>query len=457
MVGNQPSAVRFMRSSTLMSRACAFAAALIVVGFFVLFAGDGLFAYFTPDDMMNLYGSWFRPGDTDRYAGTLVYRAIFAVFGLNPLPYRAVCMLLLLVNLGLVYKVCTHLSNSREIGALACLLGAYHAHLADLYYSTGTIYDLLCAAFYLGAFLLIMQPSRWRVAATLVLYVAALMAKEMAITLPAVVLVYVLLYRRPVSLKREIRVLIPIAAISAAFLAYKIAGPRRMLDNPDYRLTFTWSAFVENWQHYTFDLFYGRMTFTPLRIVLLWAILLAVAALLRRRVLLFAFAYLVIAMLPVAFIPPRGFFAIYLALPGWYLFIAAALVAARDRIMMPRLWLQAATFASVAIILVPLHMRQKPVGSQWVADAHQTVRVVVGHLREIAGPLPPAAKILFVSDPYPKDEWMLTFIFRLYYRDEQIRVDRARAMRTPPDQAAQREYDRLFITDGRTLTALPHP
>jgi hypothetical protein len=30
-------------------------------------------------------------------------------------------------------------------------VGAYHAHLADLYYSTGTVYDLLCGALFLGA------------------------------------------------------------------------------------------------------------------------------------------------------------------------------------------------------------------------------------------------------------------------------------------------------------------
>jgi hypothetical protein len=433
-----------------MPRICAIAAALTVLGFFVFFAGDGLFAYFTPDDMMNLYDSWFRPlVDTDRYLGTLAYRGLFAVAGFHPLPYRAVCMLLLVVNLGLLYRFCLRLSNSREVAVLACLLGAYHAHLADLYYSTGTIYDLLCAALFLGAFLLVSRP-RW----FLVLYAAALFAKEMAITLPAIVLVYELLYHRPPRLAREVRTLIPAALIGAAFVLYKIVGPRRMIENPAYRPSFTWTAFMDTWRHYMTDLFYGRVLFTPGRVVLLWVILLGIAAILRRRVLFFAFAYLFIAMLPVAFIPPRGFFAIYLALPGWYLFFAAALVFARDAIVAPRLSLQAATFAAVALLLIPLHIRQKPVGQQWVGEAHQTVRAVAAHLAEVAGPLPRAAKVLFVSDPYPKDEWMLTFIFRLYYRDPDLRVDRLRAMRTPPDAEAVAQYDRFFSTDGRTLTVI---
>jgi hypothetical protein len=446
----------------LLDRICAAAATAVILGLVIAFAGDGLLAYFTPDDMMNLYDAWFRPlVETDRYLGTLAYRGLFAAFGLNPLPYRAVCLLLLGINLGLLYRFCLRLSGSREMAVLACLLGAYHAHLADLYYSTGTIYDLLCAAFYLAAFLYATRSSAthsWKqVAVFLLLYAAALNSKEMAITLPAIVLLYDLLYRRPLSLVREARILVPAALTGAAFLAFKVAGPRKMLDNSAYRPTFTWSAFMDTWRHYTFDFFYGRVGFTPLRIVLLWVILLGLAALFRRRALLFAFQFLFVVMLPVAFIPPRGFFAIYLALPGWYLFLAAVLVAARDAIAAPRRSLQVATFAALALVLVPLHLRQKPIGSRWVASAHAAVRSVAGQLREVAGPLPHAAKVLFVSDPYPKDEWMLTFIFRLYYRDIEIRVDRCRAMRVPPGAVAQAEYDRLFVTDGQTLTLLPHP
>jgi hypothetical protein len=114
-----------------------------------MFAGDGLAAYFTPDDMMNLYGAWFLPlAGQERPIGALVYRVIFAGFGLNPVPYRVCCFLLLAGNLVLLFAIAVRLSGSRVVGGIACLLAAYHAHLADLYYSTGTIYDLLCFAFY---------------------------------------------------------------------------------------------------------------------------------------------------------------------------------------------------------------------------------------------------------------------------------------------------------------------
>src|ERR1035438_8115156 len=83
-------------------------AALAIGGILLAFAGDGIGAYFTPDDMMNLYVSWSAPAvellHSDRPMGALVYRLLFACFGLHPLPYRLVCFSLLLANLALLYR-----------------------------------------------------------------------------------------------------------------------------------------------------------------------------------------------------------------------------------------------------------------------------------------------------------------------------------------------------------------
>jgi hypothetical protein len=74
----------------------------------------------------------------------LVYRVLFGLFGLDPFPYRVVCFVLLLANLVLLYIFCKRLAASAEVAALACLLGAYHAHLADFYYASAASFDLLC-------------------------------------------------------------------------------------------------------------------------------------------------------------------------------------------------------------------------------------------------------------------------------------------------------------------------
>src|SRR5262249_20195882 len=132
------------------------------------------------------------------------YRGVFALFGLNPLPYRIFCFLLLFANCVLLYRFCVRLSGSRDIGAMACLIGAYHAHLADLYYSTGTVYDLGCCTLYLGAFVYYAggreresKPGWGSVTIIILLYILALGTKEIAVTLAPVMLAYCLLFPRP--------------------------------------------------------------------------------------------------------------------------------------------------------------------------------------------------------------------------------------------------------------------
>jgi hypothetical protein len=421
----------------------AFAAAAIILGFFVVFAGDGIFAYFAPDDMMNLYDAWLRPLQAQRPVGVLFHRAIFAAFGLNPLPYRIGCYLLLLANLALLYLFCLRLSRSREVAAIACLLGAYHAHLADLYYTTSTVYDLLCFCFFLTAFLCYAAyrergPIAWPQGLLIfLLYACALGAKEMAVSLPVLILAYEFPYH-PRD-KRDLRLGAACTLITAALVAYKIFGERKV-DIPDFHPHIAWSALMDSWKHYTFDLFYGAMRWTNAKIVILWLLLAAIAWLSRRRDLRIAFVLLFAGILPVAFIPIRGFYAVYLTLPGWYLFFAVLIAATRRPV---------AAFMVLALILAPLHYRQKPRGNAWVAEAEGSVRSALEPMDRVVGKLPRGARVLFLADPFPKDDWILTFMFRLHYRDEDIRVDRAVSMRAPPDLAS---YDCLLRLEGGRLT-----
>jgi len=126
---------------------------------------------------------------------------------------------------------------------------------------------------------------------------------------------------------------------------------------------------------------------------------------------------------------------------GWCLFAAVLLAAIPVR--------PALTFAIVAALLIPLHRREKPKGMAWVAAESSRVRTVVAHLDDVPGPLPHGARVLFLSDPFEKDDWILTFMFRLHYRDDDIRVDRAQWMKTPPVWS---DYDRVLRVDGTALT-----
>jgi hypothetical protein len=412
-----------------------------IAAVFLGFAGDGLAAYFTPDDMMNLYGAWFGAlGAQDRPLGALVYRAIFTMFGLTPLPFRILCFVLLGLNLALLYAVCARLSGSREVGVLACLMGAYHAHLADLYYSTGTLYDLLCFLFYWSAVLVWTGRRAWW--AALPLYLCALWSKEMAVTLPLVLLAYDLASRRA----PRWRVLVPMALLTLAFVWRKMAGPASMAANPAYLPHLSWAALLQGWQHYAFDLFYGSVAMTPARVLLLWLLVAAAVALLRGRDMAVAAVVIWAGLLPVIFIATRGFYVVYLTLPGWYLLAAKLLVRATSRV--PLRARAAVVFAGLALVLLPLHAARKEKGRWWVAEAHASVRNVLEPLRP--DPLPHAARVLLLDDPFPKDDYILTFIFRLRYRDEQLRVDRAKVR--PPDYSEP--YQRIYRIDGGRLTRL---
>lgn len=433
-------------------------AGLVIGGIFLAFAGDGASAYFTPDDMMNLYVSWSASAAgllrNDRPLGALVYRVMFACFGLHPLPYRIVCLALLLANLALLYRFCRALSGSREVAALACLLGAYHAHLADLYYSTGTIFDLLCCLFFLLAFNFYLKVRRagdptWRqTMALLGLYACALASKEMAVLFP----VYVALYEgRRLVRNRFLWLAVPLTAVYAA---WKVAGPHPMTANPAYAVHLSLHVFLSAWKAYLNDLFYGVIAFNTVKLALLWAAITLFAVLARRREVWLAWCLVMLGVLPFIFIAPRGFFVMYLVLPGWYLLAASALVDLRE-------WLsrmagtlavqpgQLALFVVVALLLIPLHRSEKPLGKAWVAGVHWQIRGVLGVLEAKFPTMPRGGKVLFLSDPYDADDWILTSMFRLQYHDQTLHVDRVKA--DPGLAAKANEYAHVFTLDQNGL------
>lgn len=444
------------------------AAALAILAVFVVFGGDGLRAYFTPDDMMNLYQAWSPPLSdlirADRPLAAFVYRGLFALFKLNPMPYRAVSMGLLVANLWLLYLFCVQLAGSREVAALACLLGAYHARLADLYYSTGTIYDLLCCFFLLLLFVHYfgirnrgVYPDWRQNAVLLALYGCALGSKEMAVAAPALIAVYEALYHGRKAKLRSMLFLWVAAPLTLAYIAAKTVGAGSMTANPAYAIDLSAHAFLAGWRHYLTDFFYGFFVFKSFKIILLGALMLAFALAVRRKSARFALAAILIGALPVVFVRPRGLYAMYAALPAWYLYLAEFLVWARDALArrLPR-WAPALEgppgrwilFVLVLAVLAPLHYREKPGSRLRLIQDQSRVRKVMASLP--AG-MRPGSRVLFLADPYPREEWMLTFIVHLYYHDDSIRVDRANFSPELAREPRRSSYDHLFMLDDAGL------
>jgi hypothetical protein len=187
----------------------------VLVLYFLHFALSSLAGGFNEDEMTGMYACW-RPGalkllwanicfwkGIGRPAGALYYLPLYHFFSLNPQPYRVVQVGILAASIPMLYYLARLLGCSRSVAFLAVLALCYHAQLADLVFIGSFIYDVLCGFFYFAAltyYIHIREKGRslrpTEFAAFLALYIFALNSKEMAVTLPPIVLIYEAL-RRP--------------------------------------------------------------------------------------------------------------------------------------------------------------------------------------------------------------------------------------------------------------------
>lgn len=418
-------------------------------------AGDGLQAGLFPDEMMNIHGYWSRTwaqlvrglfffweGDY-RPMGAFFCRPLFDAFGLRPFPYRLVCFGLLTANLGLAYRLAWQLAGSIPVAAFTALIFAYHAYLADLYYSSATIYDLLCFLFFA---LTLWLYVRWRGALTAArlamlaaLYWLALNAKEMALGLPVVVMAYELTRAR-----RDVRFVGLSALLAMTSLAPRLLGAQALAGQAGYHPEP--ALMLQNLRHYLGLLFYiqGDLPLWASVAVCLAAV--AVALWLRSPAAVVGAAMFVGLPLVLLPIPPRSLYVYYVPYFGWALLLACVL----GRFTKERLWVP---LLLLTALLLPAHRYRKPYGNAWVAADQAKVRNVVDQLREHLPQLPRGAHVLAEDDPFDADDWILTFIFRLHYRDETLQIGRRKAP-TQPDLASLEPYGCRITLDGYRLRVL---
>ena len=306
--------------------------------YFLWLAGDGLTAFFTGDDVQNLVHlhGYFRIALLEilqqaltvvtgeyRPIGGLFYRLLYSVFGFDPFPFRVAAFTLMGVNLLLAYKLVHTVAGSREAALIATFLLCYNSSLFELYHSTGTIYDILCFGFFVGAFQVYLNarrgPGRFglnRVASILILYSCALGSKEMAVALPVVLVLYELVYHQNQFLHRNIianlfkphfLTIAGLAILTAAYSAVKLVSDNPMSINPAYSAELSFGKFTAALGHYL-----PRWLHCPIldetSTLALVAAAGAIACLTRVKECMFGICLLIIALLPVAFIPLRGGF-----------------------------------------------------------------------------------------------------------------------------------------------------
>jgi len=436
-------------------------ALLLIAVYFLLLAGQGLSAGFTTDDVENLTTYWnqfpaallkavvlysspsYRP-----LGGLFFYRPLFAFAGFHPLPYRLLCFALLLVNLGLLYLAIRSVTASSEIAALTTLIGAFHPRLVDLYWNNGTIYDVLCFTFYFGALAYYAGARRpgpildfRRIAVFLGLYVLALDAKEMAVTLPLLLIFYELIYFSPVSFStRQIGKWMVtncrLAAIAGVMTVPYIWG-KMLAQSPfsqllSYHFDITPSQFLISYGAYLDSLFFRDHWFGEAQAALTLAAMLVIALLLGSRHLVFAWSIMLISFLPIAFIPVRAAYVLYIPLVGWSLYAAALLVSLRDAIISSPKSIGAVQMRHVALfvlVLVSLLRAYRVQRLRMYGEltlAQPVIRSVLGELDRLHPSLPRATRLLAIHDPLPH-RYELLLLLRLYFRDSTLEVDQGNA------------------------------
>ena len=466
------------------------AAALIAI--LLSLAGDGLFIYFSSDDMMNLYWGWSIPWDrllsanavpfttVYRPLGSLFYRLQFSAAGFDPFPFRLAVYLLLLFNCYLTCRLGRALSGSEEIGVLSAVFVVFHSRLLQIYSDNAFVYDVLCFTFYLLTFLHYARIrskgapiAGWNLAVLYVLFVAALNAKEIALTLPGVLLAYECIYHPPAArsgaeIRRWLRrsALLPVGMLLISIGAYlgKTAPGSSIHDSGQYVPNLTAEQLVLSSRGYLSELLllqdYEIAAGEALSILLLSALL---ALLSRSRLQLFCLAWMILAAVPVLFLY-RGFSSMYIPLAGFALYLATALMRGRDflwRKLFPlrepsgraRMALQAGLFVLVASTFVWWNLTdmRKRNSIRDVAQEHEQVRLLKDELLQMHPEWPEGRTALFLHTRHG-ESYTALFVVRLLYEDPSIDIGIVGANIPDLSYTRGRSYDYIFdYIEGRLV------
>lgn len=209
-------------------------AILFIAGCFVYTEKVGHRMPYSGDDMMNLYHAWTMTpvqllkanltlAGGQRPMGAAFYRAQFAMWGFRSQPLHGVVWAVLALNLWLAWRLFRQLGAHAEASFLGVAILALHGGLRDLSFNAGTLYDTLCFTFYVAALIVYLRAhargaADWRsLLLFALLFVCALNSKEMAVSLPLVVLLWELTFQPPES--RSWRGVALGGAIAAIFCA----------------------------------------------------------------------------------------------------------------------------------------------------------------------------------------------------------------------------------------------
>ncbi len=435
-------------------------------------------AYFNLDDFDNLYWTqdlslrqmlayvidphleFFRP------AGMFWYWLMGLLYQLNPVPFHVLELSLNFVNVALVCLV-TLVITGRSISAiLISVLWITSAALLDVLWWFGSIFEIVFTAFYLAALLAFISIKSWPRKTLVVLgfYLLALKAKEMAITLPAVLLLYETLVERRLVINSRPRVIFYsiLAAVSAYFATVKASSMADHDPSAPYFFSLSLQTLASDSLWYAGQLFTALSDQQSVALLLLGGLALA-SLMLRDRAMLFGMAFAGVAMAPVIFLP-NHLFAFFWYLPSIGIWISigqlthhvsetvVGRMGERLRFGGP---LVSACVAGAVFALAQVPARENRANlAQWTQDYAGVFRNYVAQIRTLPEP-PRGATIEAQDPPRPFNAAGITMVYRVLYGRQDIRVRVARASDSSAAVSGQNTPNVVLAATPEHLTLRP--
>jgi hypothetical protein len=393
-------------------------------------------------DTVNFFGRSYRP------LAALFYLPIYHFAAMNPVPYRVAVLALLAASLYLTFRVIQEFTESKAAATLGTIIVCSHHLMVGLYYNTSMIYDLM-AYFFVAAMLLCYvrfrrdggELSPGRVVLIVVLYLAAIDSKEMAVVGAAWLIAWELICRRPWKLVTPVI----LAVITLIYAAARLFGPHALANESGYQLELTARRFISNNLLYTADIFRTESFKAPWMLIAAWLAVIAIAVMMRRREAWWCSFAILTATLPTAFVTwPRTDGCLVLPLFAWVLFAAMLFTTV---VKSPDLrW----RFAAAAGIVWSIYAI--PAFQTRTADfmgPHRLTTVALEQIRTLPAHPPPHSHVIFVNDPF--EYWDMLLIADLYWNDRTIDIKLGKKLPKLPDLNS---FDWVLTFEGESLRVL---
>jgi hypothetical protein len=432
--------------------------AALIAAWFCYFSWGSVSVRLAPDDMMNIWNAWHPPPSTFlvspllfwrnfvRPLGGFFYRPLFDRFGFDPAPYHWVLLAILAFNTYQVYRLARLLRAGEMAAGLAALVTSYHAGLAKLNYSIAFSYDVLCGCFYLAAlryYVGIREAGQrlraHQIAIFLLLYLCALQSKEMAVTLPVIVLAYEWLYHG--------RKLAPAGIVAAGLLtlpycfAKLLGGTGVWLHGSwdPYRPVFSFLRVVDFQCRSWGDMLLWFPRLNPFAVVAVWVAVLWIAFRRSNPLLQLCAVWVAVTPLPIEFLEARGDGCLYIPLVGLAMFSMTLLASRRS-----------VAIVAVFVLLwgVANDHRKRTIVRPRMDELGVLTEDVLRQMQALHPTVPPHGSVVFLRDPFV--EWDMAFIAELWLRDRTVKVTLARKTTVSADDLAR--ADRIFdFQNGRLV------